>query len=181
MRKPLLSAIHRKIEHGEDKPVSKMLHHENENLPDYEKLAKRLEQDMDLSKELTKRIVQSIQEAEQRRGYCDSDCLADIHVLHPRKRDQNSLARCTNTVIVKAGEKRCLRKGLFNVNAAYSGILSYYACCTNIVNLGILISEIWRPADLERYIGALVIAQKQGINTLLILRERDQLYPLRII
>ena len=168
------------MEHQNVKPAFPMAHHEDQNSPDYEKLAKRLEQDMNLSKELIKRIVGSIQAAEQRRGYFDSDCPEDIHVLHPRNRDQNSLARCTNTVIVKAGGKRCLRKGLFNVNAAYSGILSYYACCTNIVNLGILISEIWRPADLERYIGALVIAQKQGINTLLILREQSVI-PLRMI
>ena len=54
------------MEHQNVKPTFAMAHHEDQNSPDYEKLAKRLEQDMNLSKELIKRIVGSIQAAEQK-------------------------------------------------------------------------------------------------------------------
>ena len=133
-----------------------------------------------VKQKIKERILESVEASEEKNGYCDSDDCREIQILHPGRRVDNRPARCTKTVIATAGERRCLRKRVFSINEAYCAITNYYACCNKIVDLGILITKVWRPTDLERNTGALLLAQKQGIRTLLILRETNQLFPLKI-
>ncbi len=155
------------------------LANEEQKEPDYDKFVRRLKEDLNISDSLLSQILRGVRVSEKLRGYNGRGDAADVFILHPAKIDRNNVTRCTETVVVKAAQKRCLKKGLFKVDEAYSGLLSYFACCTNIVDLGILISDIWRPSDLEKYRGGLLLAKNQGIKTLLILKETNQLYPLR--
>jgi len=57
-------------------------------------------------------------------------------------------------------------------------LLDYYEKCKNIIRLGVLLTDVWRPSVLSRWADVIEMYETQGIQSVALLYSGQQIMPI---
>jgi len=89
----------------------------------------------------------------------------DISILRP---DGSPLIACTKFVAVPAAEKGSYHNS-YTLKAGCDALLNYYQHCQGIVVMGVVVTDIWRPSNINELEIPIQIFELLGIKTIFVL------------
>jgi hypothetical protein len=89
----------------------------------------------------------------------------DISILRP---DGSPLSACTKFVAVPAAEKGIYHNS-YTLKAGCDALLNYYQHCQGIVEMGVVVTDIWRPSNINELEIPIQIFETIGIKTIFVL------------
>jgi len=89
----------------------------------------------------------------------------NITILRP---DGQPLEACTKVVVVPIAEKGKYHKS-HTLKSGLDSLLSYYNHCQGIVKMGVVLTDIWRPSNINEVEIPLQHFEHKGIKTIFIL------------
>lgn len=105
--------------------------------------------------------------------------LREWAVLSP---EAQSKVVCSRNVLVKASDKsnRYLfdMANSYKLKAAVENLLNYYQNCQHITQLGILLTNVWRPSELSLYASEIDAFESKGIQSVALIVSGSSLIPI---
>ena len=145
------------------------------------RLRSRLQFDWNLDESFVNRIINAVENSECLENDLGKEKYSNIVTLiRPFSRNSNPFKSCTETVVINATEGR-RRRGAFTFSKSTTLLFNYYLCCSRIVDIGIVITDVWRPSEFERVKVNCEVFKKNNVCTVFILKCEQEFYPLMVV
>jgi hypothetical protein len=89
-------------------------------------------------------------------------------ILIPSQPDYGYPISCQPLVGIRAAEKP-LFGNYFTLKQAIDSLLAYYSRCSQIAKIGVIVTDVWRPSDINRFSFELDYWELNGVKTFFIL------------
>ena len=141
-------------------------------------LRRRLEDDWNLNADLINRILHAIDVENCSDINDERNSHGSVSVIRPKKNFTNNIySYCSETVIALSSE-RGKWDGSFTFSQSIDALINYYLSCVNLVNLGIVVTNVWRPSEFERIHMNRSLFKQNNINTIFILSCGYEMFPI---